>query len=63
MVQWLGLHTLTAEGPGSIPGPEIKIQQAAQRSGGEKKESTRERVRRKWEGLQNFRIRRDLCNV
>ena len=21
MVQWIGLHTFTAEGPGSIPGP------------------------------------------
>ena len=28
MVQWLGLCTLTAEGPGSIPGLGTKIPQA-----------------------------------
>ena len=28
-VQWLGLHGLTAEGPGSIPGWGTKIPQAA----------------------------------
>ena len=27
-VQWLGLHALTAEGPGSIPGRGTKIPQA-----------------------------------
>ena len=30
-IQWLGLHTLTAEGPGSIPGRGTKIPQAAWR--------------------------------
>ena len=29
MVQWLGLHAFTAEGPGSIPGEGTKIPQAA----------------------------------
>ena len=29
VVQWLGLHALTAEGPGSIPGRGTKILQAA----------------------------------
>ena len=29
-VQWLGLHALTAEGPGSIPGWGTKIPQAVQ---------------------------------
>ena len=29
MVQWLGCHALTAEGPGSIPGRGTKIPQAA----------------------------------
>ena len=28
VVQWLGLHAFTAEGPGSIPGRETKILQA-----------------------------------
>ena len=28
VVQWLGLHALTAEGPGSIPGQGTKIPQA-----------------------------------
>ena len=32
VVQWLGLHTFTAEGTGSIPGQGTKIPQAAQRS-------------------------------
>ena len=27
--QWLGLHAFTAKGPGSIPGKETKIPQAA----------------------------------
>ena len=31
MVQWLGLHSFTAEGTGSIPGRGTKILQAAQR--------------------------------
>ena len=35
-VQWLGLHTLTAEGPGWIPGWGIKIPLAV-RSGQNKK--------------------------
>ena len=30
MVQWLGLHALVAEGPGSIPGRATKIPQAMQ---------------------------------
>ncbi|CAN0499760.1 unnamed protein product [Rangifer tarandus platyrhynchus] len=30
VVQWLGLHALSAEGPGSIPGWGIKIPQKAQ---------------------------------
>ena len=30
MVQWLGLHTVTAEGMGSIPGQGTKILQAVQ---------------------------------
>ena len=30
MVQWLALHTLIAEGPGSIPGQGTKIPQAKQ---------------------------------
>ena len=29
-VQWLGLHALTAKGPGSIPGGGTKIPQAVQ---------------------------------
>ena len=28
-VQWLGFHTVTAEGPGSIPGQGTTIPQAA----------------------------------
>ena len=31
-VQWLGLHTFTAEGRGSIPGRGTKISQAMQRN-------------------------------
>ena len=31
MVQWLGLHAFTAEGPGSIPGGGTKIPQASRR--------------------------------
>ena len=30
VVQWLELYTLTAKGPGSVPGWGIKIPQAAQ---------------------------------
>ena len=30
VVQWLGLHTFTAEGPGSIPDQGTKILQAMQ---------------------------------
>ena len=30
MVQWLGLHTLIAEGPGSFPGQGTKILQVKQ---------------------------------
>ena len=30
-LQWLGLSTFTAKGPGSIPGPGTKIPQAVQR--------------------------------
>ena len=37
-VQWLGLLALTAEGPGSIPGPGTKIPQATQR--GQKNQSS-----------------------
>ena len=36
VVQWLGLHVLTAKGQGSIPGRETKIPQAA-RHGPQKK--------------------------
>ena len=32
VVQWLEFHTLTAEGPGSIPGQGTNIPQAAQHS-------------------------------
>ena len=38
MVQWLGLHALTAEGPGSIPGRGTKIPQAMRFSHKKKKE-------------------------
>ena len=31
VVQWLGLHAFTAEGPGSIPGWGTKIPQAMRR--------------------------------
>ena len=37
MVQWLGLCTLTAKAPGSIPGQGTKIPQAALGGGGKKK--------------------------
>ena len=36
-VQWVGLSTFTAEGPGSIPGWGTKIPQAAQRGQKKKK--------------------------
>ena len=32
VAKWLGLHTFTAEGPGSIPGQGTKILKAAQHS-------------------------------
>ena len=32
MVQWLGLHAVTAKGPGLIPGQGIKILQSVQHS-------------------------------
>ena len=31
MVQWLGLHTFTAEGAGSIPGQRTKLQSMAKK--------------------------------
>ena len=37
VVQWLGLHTSTAGGPGSIPGRETKIPKAVWRSQKKKK--------------------------
>ena len=37
MVQWLGLHTLIAEGPGSIPGQGTKIPQSNSSSKKKKK--------------------------
>ena len=37
VVQWLGLCTLTAEGPSSISGQGTKIPKATQRGKGEKK--------------------------
>ena len=40
-VQWLGLHTLTAKGPGSIPGQGTKTPQAARCSKKKKKEKKR----------------------
>ena len=39
MVQWLGLHTLIAEGPGSIPGQGTKIPQSNSSSKKKKKSS------------------------
>ena len=39
MVQWLGLHAFTAEGPGSIPGQGTKIPQAVSRGQKKKKKS------------------------
>ena len=42
VVQWLGLHTLTAEGLGSIPGQGTKIPQAAQQK--KKKEKERKKA-------------------
>nr|XP_058938824.1 ubiquitin-ribosomal protein eS31 fusion protein-like [Kogia breviceps] len=44
VVQWLGLCTLTAEGPGSIPGWETKIPQATRPK---EKKRERERERKK----------------
>ena len=45
MVQWLGLHTLTAKGTGSIPGRGTKLPQAilhSQKENGEKITTGRE---------------------
>ena len=42
MVQWLGLHTFTAESPGLIPGRGTKILQA-ERCGKRKKQETRKK--------------------
>ena len=36
MVQWLGVCSFTAEGPGSIPGQGTKIRQAVQWAQGKK---------------------------
>ena len=41
VVQWLGLCTLTVEGPGSIPGRGSKIPQATRRSPKKKKKKSR----------------------
>ena len=41
-VQWLGLGTFTAEGPGSTPGRGIKIPQAGQQ-GQKKKKKKKEK--------------------
>ena len=38
MIQWLGLHTFTAEGPVLIPDQRTKIPQAAQHGQKKKKE-------------------------
>ena len=38
VIQWLGLHTFTAEGPVSIPGQRTKISQAVQHGQKKKKE-------------------------
>ena len=42
MIQWLGLHTFTAEGPVSIPGQRTKISQAVQH--GQKKKKRKDLV-------------------
>ena len=39
-VQWLGLHALTAKGPGSIPGWGMKIPQATRHSQKKKKKKS-----------------------
>ena len=39
VVQWLGLHTLTAKAPGSIPRQGTKIQHATQHGQKKKKNS------------------------
>ena len=41
VVQWLGLHTLTAEGPSSIPGQGTKIPQVVLHDQKKKKEKKR----------------------
>ena len=38
MVEWLGLHALTVEGPGSITGGGTKVPQAVRRGQKKKKE-------------------------
>ena len=43
VVQWLGLHTLTAEGPGLTPSQGTKIPQAVQ-CGQKKKKKVRNKV-------------------
>ena len=50
MVQWSGLSTFTAEGPGSIPGWGIKIPQATYF--GQKKKNKRWKTRKGGERLR-----------
>ena len=55
MVQWLGLHMLTAEGPGSVPGQGTKILQAmwhGQKTNSQKKKI----VQNKYEGQRPKQI-------
>ena len=47
MVQWSGLSTFTAEGPGSIPGWGIKIPQATYFGQKKKKGKTRDEKQEK----------------
>ena len=51
VVQWLGLHTFTAGGTGSIPGPGAKIWQAVECSPA-KKEKEKENPHRKCKSVQ-----------
>ena len=52
MVQWLGLFTFTAEGPGSIPGWETQILKAVWCDQKKKKKRDRERKKYKKGGIK-----------
>ena len=55
VVQWLGLHALTAEGLGSIPGQGTKILQAAQHNQKKKKKKVYTPKNRKKKELRKMK--------